>query len=192
MNSWAKLIVMILAKPKTLFTPALGLSLLVHAALLFSVFPKPQAIDALTAQLGFEPSRITISSILTSEPIKKVIPKTVRPRKSEPALSAPVQNKKSEAVLKQNSQVKTFDEAIIKNTPPTYPRIARKRGWQGEVELLIHVTAKGAVKTIDVLKSNAHSVLTKSAVKSAKTWLFSPSKNQLPYQVKKIIKYQLK
>jgi TonB family protein len=183
---------MILAKPKTLFTPALGLSILIHGIILFSTFPKSEGLEDLTEKLGFKSSRITISSILTNQTKKIVTPKLVTPKVQKTTETKSTQSQILEPVSQQRSEVKSFDEAIIKNTPPTYPRIARKRGWQGEVELLMHITPNGIVKTIDVLSSTAHIILTKSAVESAKSWLFSPSSNQLPYQVKKVIKYQLK
>lgn len=118
------------------------------------------------------------------------VPKTIK--KAQKTKAKPTNKPLPVASSTPSSQVKTFEESIIKNTPPTYPRVARKRGWQGDVELLIHVSSKGQVKSIDVLSSNAHQVLTKSAVESAKSWAFVPSQDQLDYKVRKVIKYQLK
>jgi TonB family protein len=182
---------MILAKAKMTFTPALALSLLLHSVLLFSLFPKAGQMDLLTDDLSFERGRIVISSILMRDAVQKKVPSAPSIPKENTIPLKPV--KKQEIVAQeQSSVVRSFEKSIIKNTPPTYPRVARKRGWQGDVELLIHVSAKGIVKKIDILKSNAHIVLKKSAVKSARSWLFNPSENQLPYQVRKTIKFQLK
>lgn len=175
------------------FTQALALSLLVHLVMLVSLGSRPENQSFISKNLGFETGRIIIKSILTSEPIKKVVAplpfekaSPVKPKSTKKAL--PLQKQKPV----QSSIVKSFDESIIKNTPPPYPRVARKRGWQGSVELLIKVSATGKVSSVNILKSNAHEVLTKSAVASAMGWLFNPSTDKLPYQVKKLVVYKLK
>ncbi len=183
---------MFFTKPRIIFNKAWVLSFLLHGLILFFVFPKSQGIKEITAKLGFNPSRFTISSILNTKTKPKLAPSVKPIKKALPKESKTVDKTLPIEPSKDASQVKTFEESIIKNTPPNYPRIARKRGWQGDVELLIHVSSKGLVKNIDVLSSNAHQVLTKSAVESAKSWAFVPSQDQLDYKVRKVIKYQLK
>lgn len=49
-----------------------------------------------------------------------------------------------------------------------YPRLAIKRGWQGEVQLFIHIEADGKLSSISLLKSSGYDLLDKSAMKSVR------------------------
>ncbi len=60
------------------------------------------------------------------------------------------------------------------NPAPLYPRIAKKRGYQGQVLLLVIVSKQGTVKKVTISKSSGHQVLDKSALKTVKQWHFYP------------------
>ena len=60
------------------------------------------------------------------------------------------------------------------NLPPAYPRIARKRGYQGIVILDVQVTRNGKVGDLRVYESSGYPVLDRSATTSVKGWLFEP------------------
>ncbi len=60
------------------------------------------------------------------------------------------------------------------NTRPSYPRWARKRGWQGTVMLEILVDVEGRTKDIRVYKSSGYDVLDEAAATAAKKWMFVP------------------
>jgi protein TonB len=62
------------------------------------------------------------------------------------------------------------------NPAPKYPRIAKKRGYQGVVLLDVYVTADGRAKEVKLFHSSHHSVLDKAAIKSVQKWLFEPGK----------------
>lgn len=62
------------------------------------------------------------------------------------------------------------------NPPPRYPRLARKRGYQGTVLLDVFVTRDGQAKDVKVVQSSRYSVLDKAAVKSVQSWRFEPGK----------------
>lgn len=47
-----------------------------------------------------------------------------------------------------------------------YPRLARKRGWQGTVELGLHVSSSGKLSNIRVMQSSGYRVLDLAAIKS--------------------------
>ena len=64
--------------------------------------------------------------------------------------------------------------AYAKNPKPPYPRIARRRGYEGVVLLKVLVNPQGRVDDLLVLKSSGHAVLDRSAVKVVKEWLFEP------------------
>ena len=60
------------------------------------------------------------------------------------------------------------------NSPPEYPRIARKRGYQGIVILDVQVTRNGKVGNLKVHKSSGYPVLDRSATASVNNWIFEP------------------
>lgn len=58
------------------------------------------------------------------------------------------------------------------NPPPPYPSTARRRGWEGEVLLLINVTARGEVSQITVSRSSGYQILDQTALKAVYRWEF--------------------
>jgi periplasmic protein TonB len=60
------------------------------------------------------------------------------------------------------------------NPAPLYPRIAKNRGYQGQVLLLVTVSKEGTVKKVTISKSSGHKVLDKSALKTVTQWHFYP------------------
>ncbi len=62
------------------------------------------------------------------------------------------------------------------NPPPTYPRLARRRGLEGIVLLDVLVDAAGIVRQVGLAKTSGHTILDKSAVKAVKKWIFHPGK----------------
>jgi len=61
--------------------------------------------------------------------------------------------------------------------PPIYPRLAKKRGYQGIVVLDLLVGRQGNVEKINVWKSSGYSLLDDAAVIAAKKWTFTPGFN---------------
>lgn len=60
-------------------------------------------------------------------------------------------------------------------TIPRYPKLARRRGYQGVVMLKVLVSEKGKVEEIEVDRTSGYSILDTSAVKQVKTWRFIPA-----------------
>jgi len=60
---------------------------------------------------------------------------------------------------------------------PPYPRIARKKGWEGTVVLRIQINRGGSVEAITTRKSSGFPILDDSALQSVKTWTFDPAKD---------------
>ncbi|MFC1523834.1 energy transducer TonB, partial [Thermodesulfobacteriota bacterium] len=50
-----------------------------------------------------------------------------------------------------------------------YPRIARKKGWQGKVVLKFIVCEDGRVMNVEVVESSGYAVLDKNAMKSVRS-----------------------
>jgi len=61
------------------------------------------------------------------------------------------------------------------NKPPSYPHLARRRGYQGTVILEVLVTKEGRVAKLKVKKPSGYKMLDKAAIKAVKNWLFDPA-----------------
>ena len=64
----------------------------------------------------------------------------------------------------------------MKNTPPQYPLIARRRGYQGRVLLEVLVRKDGRAGSIRLARSSGYEVLDRAAIKGVRNWLFHPAK----------------
>jgi protein TonB len=62
------------------------------------------------------------------------------------------------------------------NPPPPYPGTARRRGWEGEVLLLVEVSAKGEVRKITVRSSSGYRILDRAALNAVYRWQFQAAR----------------
>jgi len=110
---------------------------------------------------------------------QKVITKKKLLAKTEEKQERPVEEK-NEYIIKDSkgitADVKKASPLYSFNPLPHYPKSARKRGWQGIVEIEVVVDIHGSVKSLKIVKTSGNSVLDKSALKSLKNWRFSPGK----------------
>jgi len=79
----------------------------------------------------------------------------------EEVFVAPVR-KKAAPVYRQNSQ-------------PSYPVMAKRRGYEGEVLLHALIDIGGRVSVLEIKRSSGHISLDRAALKTVKKWLFSPA-----------------
>lgn len=91
------------------------------------------------------------------------------------ALQTPFKAAKQTAAT--HSQFQMIHEArpIYRSNPsPKYPRVARIRGYQGNVLLNVLVNKEGKVHDLKIFKSSGYPLLDKAAISSVKHWLFEP------------------
>jgi protein TonB len=62
------------------------------------------------------------------------------------------------------------------NPPMPYPRVARRRGWQGEVLLRVQVTPSGHVVDVQLEKSSGYHLLDDTARQEVRHWRFRPAR----------------
>jgi len=104
----------------------------------------------------------------------------------------------SEAEVTPGPSPSGIKEAIPlyrENPPPRYPRIARRKGYEGTVVLEVLVNIEGKVAECRIIRSCGHSVLDEAAVKSIRNWLFEPGmrgEKKVEMWVKVPIRFQLK
>lgn len=62
------------------------------------------------------------------------------------------------------------------NPEPLYPRMAKKRGYEGTVLLNVLVNGKGLVDNIWIFKSSGYNILDNAAMDTVKDWTFVPGR----------------
>lgn len=64
------------------------------------------------------------------------------------------------------------------NARPAYPPLARLRGYQGVVILVVEVLADGSVGQVGIRRSAGHEVLDRAALEAVRTWRFEPGRRE--------------
>ena len=82
----------------------------------------------------------------------------------------------TEAASTAPLQAADFRAASLGNRPADYPRLARQRGWQGQVVLKVRVSASGKASDILVETSSGHELLDEAAIEAVRSWRFSPAR----------------
>ncbi len=81
----------------------------------------------------------------------------------------------SNAIVLGDSVIPASPDDHARNRPPVYPIEASRRGQQGTVTLLIHVSPLGVAVGADVLQSSGHTLLDRAAQDAVMTWRFRPA-----------------
>ncbi|CAM4107533.1 TonB family protein [Vibrio neonatus] len=156
----------------------------------------------------------------TAEPVAPKPPKKVQPVKPEPKEVAKVAPKKTTEVVKENldDKVKIDDVAVTKATETTtasesakpkmiskptfsakptavnYPKLAQRRGWQGNTLVEIWINEEGQQMKQLIVHSSGHEILDIAAVKAVTKWKFQRRNEQgqrMAYRVQVPINFQL-
>ena len=64
------------------------------------------------------------------------------------------------------------------NARPAYPPLARLRGYQGVVVLLVEVLVDGRVGQVGIRRSAGHEILDRAALEAVRTWRFEPGRKE--------------
>jgi len=81
------------------------------------------------------------------------------------------------------------------NPAPRYPRMAKRRGYEGTVLLEVFVNREGKVKELRIFHSSGYPVLDKAALSSVKKWVFESGKRgdeSIEMWVKIPVRFRLK
>ncbi len=65
--------------------------------------------------------------------------------------------------------------AYLNNPKPPYPSVARRRGWEGTVVLLLNLDKDGNPVSVDIADSSGHRILDKAALATVRRWRFQPA-----------------
>ncbi len=84
--------------------------------------------------------------------------------------------------------VRQAEPAYDLNPAPEYPRLARRRGWQGTVLLAVEVKADGTVGAVSVRTSSTYALLDEAALEAVGQWRFTPgTKDGLPVAMEVLV-----
>ena len=112
----------------------------------------------------------TDNSFLENKPLK-ILDNTKNPSNYEISKFSENQSTKSNFASSA-----TFKIGSAKNPHPTYPLIARKKGWEGRVLIQAEIDREGNVSEIKVLESSGFNVLDNASLETLKKWKFTPAK----------------
>ncbi|GGZ83734.1 hypothetical protein GCM10007161_14250 [Ignatzschineria indica] len=143
------------------------------------VIPEPEVVP--------EP-KVEPEPVVTPEPIKEAPPVIATNERSETKAAKVVENrpkqapkkaapkavkkpqKAAESVRSVQSAKAVYSESevnVLSKPTPNYPRAARQRKMQGQVDLIVSINSDGAAQNVRVARSSGHDLLDKAAVKAA-------------------------
>jgi len=185
-------------KPRIII--AAVLALLIHGVLLNAKFlPLSQTVNMFPSTNIMQMTFSSPNKIPNESKIKKTDLKSNKKKNKNVSF----QNRSD----KENENFKNTDsyESIsvvhkarpldISNKPPSYPRVAQIRGYQGTVVLRVLVNTNGTVSKLNILKSSGYWMLDNAALTAIKDWVFEPGyegKKKVDMWVEQPIRFQLK
>jgi len=98
-----------------------------------------------------------------------VIDKSSAPVEVESLSAAPDSRPDEEAAMV------VADPSPVFNPKPVYPKLARRRQYQGKVIVRAHVDIHGRVSRVDLVQSSGYPVLDRSAKEGVLQWRFAPA-----------------
>jgi periplasmic protein TonB len=85
---------------------------------------------------------------------------------------------------------------VYKQNPrPTYPKLAKRRGYQGTATLEVLVNAGGRVDDVRLFSTSGYRILDTAAINSVKKWVFKPAmegNKKIQMWVKVPVRFNLK
>jgi protein TonB len=139
--------------------------------------PKPVAkaeVPPIPAAKPLQPDPIPLPA--ENETLEETVPiDEALPSQPLPAGASP-QSEDSGDAADNRADVRASEPLYHLNPPPSYPRVARRRNYQGTVVLDVLVTADGVVADVRVAASSGYAILDRSALNTVKAWRFAPAR----------------
>jgi protein TonB len=100
---------------------------------------------------------------------------TPKPQPTPKAKPTPDKKPAPPASTKSSARIANVPQpVVIRNTPPAYPEIARRSGWEGRAIIRVEVSADGRPLSTSIARSSGYGVLDQSALRAVKSWRFQP------------------
>lgn len=166
--------------------------------------PKPKVIEQETPKLTETKPHKIKPAPAKPKPIKKPEPKKIIEKKQpekiedetpEPKKDQPEPKEQAVQVAKATTPpLVTQPSFKIKPVQPKYPRIAKRKGMQGQVLIEIWLDENGLQIKQIILQSSGHQVLDDAAMRAIKAWRFNGHKAEgiaLAHRVRIPIRFNL-
>lgn len=151
--------------------------------------PKP-VVQPRPAPRSVQPEPAPVPSPAMVEPM---LQPAVEETADEPATAVPEEN--ATASDEEHAAVQVSVPLYDLNPPPVYPRVARRRNYQGTVLLDVRVTGDGIAAEVKLARSSGYSVLDQSALRAVQGWRFEPARrgpHPIETWVQVPVKFELK
>ncbi|MCK4252371.1 energy transducer TonB [candidate division WOR-3 bacterium] len=123
---------------------------------------------------------------IEAQKIEKILPEKKLDLKEDKKMEGELPEEKTEVKKlprekqkKQTIKTKPTVGAITKqisslmiNKPPIYPMLARIKGWEGEILLIVSINKDGSVTNVSVLSGSGFYTLDSAAIKAIAQWRF--------------------
>ena len=150
------------------------------AVQLQTIYPKPQSNTVANSEKKLATKKITKQITLKNTATKQAEPNTQRASQQEATAESPSSSDAIRATLL--SQIKTeFTKHF------SYPHIAQRKGWQGEVLLTFNINQQGNISDIHVKDSSGYAVLDQAAHYSL-SQVKQITVNDWPFNIKQAFK----
>lgn len=107
----------------------------------------------------------------------KIQPPTVSTSVPKPPSSSPTGAVASTSLATGSGGARLASKAdYLRNPPPAYPSDAKKRGEEGTVILIVEISDRGGVESVEIETSSGYTVLDRAALDAVRRWRFQPAK----------------
>ena len=115
-----------------------------------------------------------------------------RIKKAAKKVVAPIEKKQTQAPS-ETQQTYIADANTDYAPAPIYPKLALRRGLQGQVKLRLGINGNGVPVLIDLIESSGHEILDQAAIFALKKWRFlaTTKQEEISFWTEKVIEFQL-
>lgn len=142
----------------------------------------PEPVSQVTTEtsrkvLQVNVARLRISSEQVDEEQQPDLLSEGPPSQDRPSPAAADQGSDNSQPVVQEPAYRTAQPRYAVNPKPEYPRVAKLRGWQGDVLFQVEVLASGRVGRVSLVASSGYRSLDRAARKALRRWVFKPATN---------------
>lgn len=144
------------------------------------------------------PIRLPDQPMEVPPPSEESLPEEpVKPREDRPeAAPEPPLKPTAKVIPKETppSAVRDSDKSplrVIEAPRPDYPLLARRRGWEGQVEVSFRVAPSGVVEEVKVSRSSGYWVLDEACLDAVRRWRYAPTDRSDPVPMSQLFEFRL-
>jgi TonB family protein len=149
-----------------------------------------QKNGALSSSLAQTPAELSpFPTKNEDEPVEKMTVPSQQIHMAGPGLDPSSQDQLTDSMLPLEAEAEFETEAGLEDkvtpsastpnlvkvfhTDPPYPRLARRRGWEGTVYLSIRITPEGQVHKVKIAQSSGYELLDRAALEAVRQWRYA-------------------